>query len=210
MLVSREWTPPAEIISAMQGADLVVINTRDPIAHAPSRSGVDNIRSMAPDTPSLPAARRAFFLAAVGFLLAAVGSLSACRACGGSDPPEESGSTGLGVVAGQVDSGAVGPEGRGPWTLGVALFDEEALDPATMQALDEPELWTTVAVERLPAPFQVDIGAHFHGWLVVVLDVDGSGMPGTPVAGDLVGLHPTLVETPTDGLMVYLEEVWDR
>ena len=113
-------------------------------------------------------------------------------------------------MAGRIDSGAVAPAGEGPWTLGVALFDEESLDPTTLQALDEPELWTTLPVESLPAPFRVDIGAHFHGWLVVVLDEDGSGMQGTPVAGDLVGLHPTLVETPVTDVSVYLEEVWER
>ncbi len=166
--------------------------------------------------PRRPAESTAAYHVLVLVLGLVAATLPGCRACEGSDPVEEPETTGReagaerGVVAGRVDSGAVAPEGEGPWTLGVALFDEDALDPSTLQALDEPELWTTVAVERLPGPFRVDIGAHFHGWLVVVLDEDGSGMPGTPVAGDLVGLYPTLVETPATDVVVYLEEVWER
>ncbi len=165
---------------------------------------------MPPLPPPAHLVSRALLAAVVLLLLAGGATLSSCRACKGSDPEPEPGVTAPGAISGRVDSGAVAPEGEGPWTLGLALFDEEALDPATLQALDEPELWTTFPVESLPAPFRVDIGAHFHGWIVVVLDEDSSGLPGTPVAGDLVGVHPTLVETPASDVTVYLEEIWER
>jgi hypothetical protein len=153
-----------------------------------------------------------------GLLTAVLGSLlgllaglqSGCGPCKSSDPTPVPQLTGRGEVAGVVEAGAVAPAGEGPWNLGVALFDEEALDPVTLQALDEPELWTTLRVEQLPGPFHVDIGAHFHGWLVVVLDEDGSGMHGTPMAGDLVGIHPDLVETPAAGVTIYLQEIWEH
>jgi hypothetical protein len=152
----------------------------------------------------------ALLAAVLGPLLGLICAQTGCGPCKGTDPAPAQRLTGTGEVAGTVEAGGVAPEGAGPWTLGVALFDEEALDPVTLQALDEPELWTTLPLERLPGPFHVDIGAHFHGWLVVVLDEDGSGMHGTPMAGDLVGIHPTLVETPADGLTVYLQDVWER
>ncbi len=148
--------------------------------------------------------------ALAGLLAALVIPTAGCGPCGGSDPAEPAGLLPQGAVAGTVESGGVAPAGSGPWTLGVALFDEHALDPVTLQALDEPELWNTFQVAAIPAPFRVDIGAHFHGWVAVALDEDGSGMPGTPMTGDLVGIHPVMVETPADGVTVYLQDVWEH
>jgi len=114
------------------------------------------------------------------------------------------------AIAGEIDVGAVAATTAGPWTIGIALFDELVFDPDTLEALDEPSLWDTYQADTLPSRFSVDLGAPFRGWVVVILDDDGSGLPGTPERGDLIGVAPGVVEAPATDLKVYLEDVWER
>jgi hypothetical protein len=114
-----------------------------------------------------------------------------------------------GFIAGIVDTGAEAPRSDGPWTLGIALFDPETLMPGDVKPLDQPSLWTTRSVQRLPAEFSVDIGMPYEGWVVVVLDDDGSGLLDSPRGGDLIGTSAEPVQSPVTDVRVYLEDVWE-
>ena len=137
--------------------------------------------------------------------------LPGCRGCGDRDTVvDEELTASETAVAGEIDAGTVAATTDGPWTIGIALFDELAFVPDTLEALDEPSLWETYQADALPSRFSVDLGAPFRGWVVVILDDDGSGLPGTPEAGDLVGVAAGVVEAPAPDLKVYLEEIWER
>ncbi len=134
-----------------------------------------------------------------------------CRGCQDPDtPPESEVTPSPYTLTGTFDSGALAPTSPGPWNIGIALFDEVAFDPTTLEALDEPSLWETSTTDTLPGTFSVDLGASFTGWILVILDDDGSGLPGTPEQGDLLAVSPTLVTSPTTDLRLYLEETWER
>ncbi len=136
---------------------------------------------------------------------------ASCRACSGTDPaPAEEVTASATAISGILDVGAVAPEGDGPWLVGLAWFDPDLIDPVSLEVREEPEYWSTFEVASLPAPFTADLGAPFTGWVVLVLDVDGNGLPDTPVVGDLVGVSAELVASGTTDLVVYLEEVWER
>jgi len=146
------------------------------------------------------------------FVLVLFGALHAgCQGCRDRDTTEGVELTAsTSAIAGEIDVGAVAATNDGPWTIGIALFDELVFDPDTLEALDEPSLWDTFEAGALPARFSVDLGAPFRGWVVAILDDDGSGMPGTPVKGDLIGVAPGVVEAPAADLRIYLEDTWDR
>jgi hypothetical protein len=134
-----------------------------------------------------------------------------CRGCQDPDPAAEGEVTPSPyTLAGTFDTGALAPTSPGPWNIGIALFDEVAFDPTTLEALDEPSLWETFTTDALPGTFSVDLGASFTGWVLVILDEDGSGLPGTPEQGDLLAVSPALVTSPAIDLRLYLEETWER
>lgn len=135
--------------------------------------------------------------------------LGGCGGCRRGVEVEEQGGSAHGL-SGLVEVGAVAPSGGGPWTVGIALFDEEAFDPLGLEALDEPTQWETMRVQALPATFSLDHGASFRGWVVVALDDDGSGLPDGPNAGDLIGVYPEVVTTPAPDLRIYFGDVWER
>ena len=149
--------------------------------------------------PSLPIAAAALVL-----MLAGCGRTTSDESAAGGDETAAS----PGTVAGIVDTGAELPRSDGPWTLGVALFDTETLVPGRLKPLDQPSLWTTLTVASLPAAFSVDIGGAYEGWVVVVLDDDGSGLVDSPREGDLVGVSAEPVHSPVTDVRVYLEDVW--
>lgn len=128
-----------------------------------------------------------------------------CQGCKDEPPPEPLAPH---AITGTIDGGAETPSTPGPWPMAIALFDEETLDPVTLEALDEPSQWEPLGPRTLPTEFTVDHGAPFKGWVLVVLDTDSSGIPGTPHEGDLIGVNAALVEVPASGLKIYLDDVW--
>jgi hypothetical protein len=160
---------------------------------------------------SVPSPRSLNRPTVVGAVLIAGFVLASCGACGGTDTVEEESVTASPTaISGVLEAGAVAPDGAGPWLVGVAWFDEDLFDPVEMEVREEPEYWHTFEIEALPAPFSADLGAPFRGWVVLVVDVNGSGLPDSPMKGDLVGVSGTVVEAPATDLKVYLEEVWER
>lgn len=137
-----------------------------------------------------------------------------CEGCKGHGDPDLSPAAEVTAsphgIAGNFEAGAASPATPGPWNVGIALFDEVAFDPDTLEALDEPSLWETFQVDALPARFSVDLGASFSGWVLVILDDDGSGLPGTPQEGDLIGVAPGVVTAPATDIRIYLENIWER
>jgi len=171
----------------------------------PARRPVaDNVPVMTRPIPSV-----ALGVVITAWLVTGAVLLSACGGCQ-REAPEAASDVPFHGVSGTLVPGAVAPAGDGPWTIGVALFDDVAWEPDELEALDEPVRWETVTVEQLPAAFSVDHGSPFRGWLVIVLDEDGSGLPDGPLEGDLVGMHPEQIATPAGDLTIYLQDIWDR
>jgi len=157
------------------------------------------------DRPRRPSIRLLLPLLALPWLV------GGCNGCKKDDPvPADEVTPSPSVIAGTFDTGALAPTGSGPWTIGIALFDDVAFDPTEIEALDEPSLWETFTVGSLPGSFSADLGASFTGHVVIILDDNGDGLPGTPQQGDLLAISPTLVSAPTTDLRLYLDETWER
>ena len=161
------------------------------------------------DRPRRPSIR---LLVLILVLILALPLLQAgCKGCREDDTTsDDEGTSNPHLIAGTFDTGALAPTTEGPWTIGVALFEDVAFDPTELEALDEPSLWETHTVSTLPAAFSADLGASFTGHVVIILDDNGDGLPGTPRQGDLLAISPALVTAPATDLRLYLDETWER